>query len=99
MTLSDGARNSLQQAIGQVEVAYSGTSLIGDGGLVEAFSVPFTIEDVAYKGDQLDGEHVDVSCLATGVLTNVVYSDYTAGVESITATVLASGLLTRVEDI
>lgn len=85
-----------------VVLAYDGTgSLTGYGRPVEAFEVAFEPQGIAYKGDQLNAEHIEISSIQVkGTLSRLYYSDYTAPAEHIEiGNITATGVLTHVDDI
>ena len=85
-----------------VVLSYDGTgSLTGNGRPVEAFEVAFEPQGIAYKGDQLNAEHIEITSIqAKGKLTRLYYSDYTAPAEHIEiGNITATGVLTHVDDI
>jgi len=90
-----------ESAAGNITVAYAGGSLMGEGGPVAAFTQSFSPSDLAYKGDQNDAEHIEMSVTATGTLTRIYYIDMAPQdmghieISSITAT----GTLTNVNDL
>lgn len=61
LTLGAGNRNNLQKAAGPVTVRYANGDLSGEDALVDNFIESFTPEDVAYKGNQNDHEHIEVT--------------------------------------
>lgn len=96
-----GNQTSVQNAAEPITVAYNGSTMMGDGGFVQAFEVECPIEGLEYKGDQNDAEHIEIASIqAFGTLTQVIRSDYSAGKEHIEiAGITATGVLTHVNDI
>lgn len=91
-----------ESAVGEITVAYSGGTLQGEGGPVEAFSQKFTPTDLAYKGDQNDAEHIELtSVTAIGVLTKINYINTTiqdqGHIEM--SNITAVGTLTHVDNV
>ena len=85
-----------------VVLAYDGSgSLTGYGRPVEAFEVAFEPQGIAYKGDQNDEEHIEISSItASGTLIRLYYSDYKSTDEHIEiSNITATGILTHVDDI
>lgn len=93
-----GNQTSLQNAAGDITVAYAGGSLAGQGGPVEDFTQTFTPVQMVYKGGQNDAEHIEVAVDAEGVLTRVKYND-TKTAEHLEVTVSAVGVLTNINDV
>ena len=96
------ATQRLDECWKPVVLAYDGTgSLTGNGRPVEAFEVAFEPQGIAYKGDQLNAEHIEIKSIqAKGTLTRLYYSDYTAPAEHIEiGNITATGVLTHVDDI
>lgn len=89
-----------ESAVGEITVAYSGGTLQGEGGPVEAFSQKFTPTDLAYKGDQNDAEHISIeNVVAVGGLIHVDHKD-AKPMDNISITsVIASGELKNVSNI
>lgn len=89
-----------ESAAGDITVAYSGGTLMGDGVAVEPFTQTFTPTGLAYKGDQNDAEHIEVSVEISGTLTQVNYkSAYNGGEHIEIASITAVGTLTNVSNI
>lgn len=87
-------------AAGDISVSYAGGTLMGVGGPVAPFTETFTPEDLEYKGDQNDAEHINVVIQAVGNLVSVDYSDYKAQNEHINLnSITASGILTHINDL
>lgn len=65
-----------ESAVGDIMVAYNGVGgLSGTGGQVAPFNVAFTPTELAYKGDQNDQEHVEISNItASSMLMKVNYT-------------------------
>ena len=90
-----------ESAADNITVAYAGGSLMGEGGPVAAFTQTFAPSDLAYKGDQNDAEHIEMSASAAGTLTRIYYTDTAAqdmGHIEISS-VTAMGTLTNVNDL
>lgn len=91
-----------ESAAGDIIVAYDGSgTLQGEGGAVEAFTHTFTPADLAYKGDQNDAEHIEISNITTtAVLTAINYKNAQIGNEYIQiSSITVTGALTHVKDI
>ena len=90
-----------ESAAGDITVTYAGGSLMGEGGSVAAFTQSFSPSELAYKGDQNDAEHIEMSASAAGTLTRIYYTDTAPQdmghieISSVTAV----GTLTKVSDI
>lgn len=85
-----------------VVLAYDGTgSLTGNGRPVAAFEAEFDPQGIAYKGDQNDAEHIEITSIQVkGTLMRLYYSDYSAPAEHIEiGNITATGVLTHVDDI
>lgn len=93
----------LVSVAGDLTIAYDQSlgNLVGYGGPVESFSVTFAPEDLIWKGDQNNREHLEMtSVTATGTLIHIYYSDYQAGEEHLEiAGITAAGTLTHINDI
>lgn len=98
--LAPGNQNSIQNAAGDITVGYSGGTLMGRGGPVLDFSKSFTPEDLTFKGNQNDEEHIDISNLSVDVdLIHIYYTDSKCD-EHISLTGLsAAAILTNVKDL
>ena len=89
-----------ESAVGNVNVAYSGGLLMGEGGAVAAFTQSFSPSDLAYKGDQNDAEHIEMSATAEGTLTRIYYTNTSPQeMGHIEMSVAATGTLTKINDI
>ena len=89
-----------ESAAGNISVAYAGGSIMGEGGPVAAFTQTFSPSDLAYKGDQNDAEHIEMSASAVGTLTRIYYTNTAAqDMGHIEMSVTATGTLTNVSDI
>lgn len=97
----EGNQNGVQNAAKPMTVAYSGATLAGDGGFVQAFDIECPIEGLTYKGDQNDEEHIEIkSVKAVSKLTQIYYNNYYALDEHIEiGNITATGVLTHVDDI
>ena len=70
--------NRFHNVAGDLTVAYDGSGgLLGAGGAVAAFSVPFTPENLVIKPNPHDEEHMEIDVSATGTLTRIYYTDTT----------------------
>ena len=101
LSFAAGNQTSVQNAAGPITVAYNGSTMMGDGGFVQAFELECPIDGLAYKGGQNDAEHIEISAItATGVLKKIEYRDAKSGDEHIEiSSITATGTLTRVDDI
>lgn len=100
LTLPSGNVNSIQNAAGDVTVSYAGGTLAGEGGAVEQFELDFTPEDLIFKGDQNDAEHIEISNIsATGTLMHIYYTDTKTDEHIEIANITATGTLTNIHDI
>lgn len=89
-----------ESAVGDITVAYSGGSLVGEGGAVAAFTQNFSPSDLAYKGDQNDAEHIEMSVTASGTLTKINYINTAPqDMGHIELSVTAAGTLTNINDL
>lgn len=101
LSFAPGNTSSIQNAVGEVGVAYDGSgSLKGQGGPVLAFEQTFTPVDLDPKNNPHDMEHVEISDLqAIGVLTRVYYTSV-YGTEHVDMTdITATGALIHIDDI
>lgn len=98
---AQGNQNSVQNAAGLITMAYNGSTMMGDGGFVQAFELECPIDGLSYKGGQNDVEHIEISAItATGVLKKLEYRDAKSGDEHIEiSSITATGTLTHVDDI
>lgn len=99
LTLASGNLSSLQTAVGSAAVIYDGAGpLEGEGGPVEPFTASFTPEDVTFKPDVDDPEHIELAVAAAGTLTRIYYT-HTQENEHVSLAVTAAGVLTHVGDL
>lgn len=99
LTVRPGSGNSIQNALGEVTVAYAGGSLVGLGGAVAEFSRSFTPDGLVQKPDQNDVEHIDIRGVeAVGNLVRIDNRE-TGGNEHIELTVTAAGELIDIDDL
>lgn len=102
LSFDRGNTRSMQNAVGDVRVAYDGSgTLKGLGGPVLAFEQTFTPNGLEPKNNPNDEEHVEISDVyATGVLLEIRYTNVYSENEHIEVSdITASGTLTRVDDI
>lgn len=100
LLFAPGNTTSIQNAAGDVTVAYAGGNLIGQGGAVAAFTETFTPVGLVPKPDQNDAEHIEIGVEAVGTLTRVYFTDVQDGGEHIDITgIEAVGTLTHIDDI
>lgn len=102
LTLAEGNVNSMQQATGDIIVAYDGGgTLIGLGDPVAAFELLFTPEGVTYKGHQSNIEHIDIAeYTITSKMTKVTYHSAKHGAEHVSVNEFAvSSTLTHIDNI
>ena len=101
LTFAAGNQNNIQNAAGNITVAYAGGTLQGEGGAVAAFTQTFTPNGLTPKPNQNDAEHIELCVSAVGTLTQINYTSTAPQdmghieIASITAT----GTLTNVSDI
>lgn len=93
-----GNLTSIQNAAGDITVAYAGGTLMGRGGPVLAFSRTFTPEDLIFKGHQNDTEHIEVDLSVSGELKRVDYIN-TRELEHIEVNISVEGQLINIKDI
>lgn len=97
------SNNRFVSVVGDLTVAYNKSlgNLVGYGGPVESFEISFAPEDLLWKGDQNNREHIEISNItAEGNLIHIYYSDYQAGDEHLEITnISAVGVLTHIDDI
>lgn len=101
LVLGNGNVNSIQNAIGDVTVKYSGGNLVGVGGAVVEFEKTFTPKDLIFKGPQNEIEHIEVNNIEVyGNLIEMNYGDYRSGDEHIeVSSISVTGILTHIDDI
>ena len=89
-----------ESAAGDITVTYAGGSLMGEGGPVAAFTQSFSPSELAYKGDQNDAEHIEMSASAAGTLTRIYYTSTAAqDMGHIEMSVTATGTLTNINNL
>ena len=93
-----GNLTSIQNAAGDITVAYAGGTLMGRGGPVLEFSETFTPEDLIFKGHQNDAEHIEVALSVLGELKKVDYIN-TRELEHIEVDISVVGQLIDIHDI
>lgn len=98
LILGTGNTTGIQNAIGEVNVAYAGGTLRGEGGMVPSFSMSFLPTNLAYEGHQNDVEHVDVDIEVTEDLVRVYHRDRN-NPENISVSIEATTSLIYVDDI
>ena len=95
-----GNQTSVQNAAGPISVSYTGSTLEGEGGSVQAFELECPNDGLEYKGGQNDVEHIEVSGVtATGVLKKIEYRNVKADEHIEISAITATGTLTHVDDI
>jgi hypothetical protein len=96
-----GNQTSVQNAAEPITVAYNGTTMMGDGGFVQAFELECPIDGLEYKGGQNDAEHIEIASIqAHGKLTRLYYSDYSTDAGHLElGNITATGVLIHVNDI
>ena len=89
-----------ESVIGELTVTYTRLlgNLSGAGGAVEDFVTSFQPNDLVWKGDQNDIEHIALYTQATGSLRRVTHNDMQEH-EHIELVVLPVGVLTHIDDI
>ena len=95
-----GNIRSIQNAVGNVDIAYAGGTLIGAGGAVAPFEISFTPEGLLAKNNPSDCEHIEVANVKSNVNLIRVYYTSTQLIENVSITdVKATGILTHINDI
>lgn len=89
-----------ESVVGELTVTYTRVlgNLAGTGGAVDDFSISFQPEDLVWKGDQNDAEHISANIKATGTLTRIYYNNM-QNKEHIGVIATATGVLTHIDDI
>lgn len=98
LNFANGNVTSVQNAVEQIEVAYDVGTLAGLGGPVEPFVKTFVPSGLFPKNHPNDMEHIEITAMATGKLTQIAYRN-AFGAEYIDFNVSAVGVLTHVDDI
>jgi len=98
LEMGTGNTTGIQNAIGEVVVDYRGGTLMGEGGMVPSFNMPFLPKNLTYEGHQNDVEHIDVSIDGNTDLMRVYHRD-TAGPGHISVSIDVVSSLIRVDDI
>lgn len=101
LSFDPGNVNSIQNAVGDIEVAYDGSgTLKGLGGPVLAFEQTFTPVGLDPKNNPHEMEHVEVSSIqASGNLLKVHYTNAIETEHVLVASITAVGTLTHIDDI
>lgn len=99
LTLASGNLTSLQTAVGAVSVIYDGAGpLRGEGGPVAPFTASFLPEDVDFKPDVAELEHITLATVAAGTLTRITRIS-TREHEHVALAVTAAGSLIHVGEL
>ena len=101
LSFDPGNVNSIQNAVGNIEVAYDGSgTLMGQGGPVLAFEKTFTPVDLDPKNNPHDAEHVEMAGISViGLLTKIYYTSALGSEHVVLSDVEAIGTLTHIDDI
>lgn len=101
LSFNPGNVNSIQNAAGDITVAYDGSgTLKGQGGPVLAFEHTFTPVGLIPKNNQHDMEHIEISSIqAFGRLDRIYYHGMKATEHIGISNIEAVGRLIRVDDI
>lgn len=75
-----GNVRSIQNAAGDIDIAYAGGTLLGLGGAVAPFEVSFTPEGLLAKNNPNDCEHIEI--LSVNVSSNLKRIRYSSTLES-----------------
>ena len=95
-----GNQTSVQNAAGPIAVSYTGATLEGEGGFVQAFEIECPNDGLTFKGNQNDIEHIElINISAYGTLLRVeklpFYNDEHIGIADISV----AGSLIHIDDI
>lgn len=101
LSLTPGNVSSIQNAVGDVGVAYDGSgSLKGQGGPVLAFEKVFTPTDLEPKNNPHTIEHIELSGVqASATLTKVHYTSVQEAEHIELSNITVTAVLTHIEDI
>lgn len=95
-----GNVRSIQNAVGDIDIAYAGGTLIGVGGAVAPFEMSFTPEGLLAKNNPHDAEHIEISSIqASSRLVRIYYHNVKAMEHIDISNIEAVGNLIRVDDI
>lgn len=98
LKFAKGCKNSIQNAVGDVVITYSGGTLTGIGGPVNPFEIIFIPTDLASKNNPNDEEHIVSNVTLNGNLIRIYYTDVQDS-EHISVGVSTIGTLIHVDDI
>ena len=100
LSFSPGNITSIQNAVGDVSVAYDGSgTLKGLGGPVFAFDETFRPENLDPKNHPHDAEHIEVNVQAVSNLMRIYYTDSSETERVNVKNITAVGVLTHVDNI
>lgn len=95
-----GNQTSVQNAVAPIFLAYTGSTLEGEGGSVQAFELECPNDGLEYKGGQNDVEHIEVSGVtALGILKKIEYKNTTEDEHIEISGVITAAQLIHVNDI
>ena len=95
-----GNQTSVQNAAAPISLAYTGSTLEGEGGSVQAFELECPNDGLEYKGGQNDVEHIEVSGVtALGILKKIEYKNTTEDEHIEISGVITTAQLIHVNDI
>jgi hypothetical protein len=100
LSFEAGNQTSVQNAAGSITVSYTGSTLEGEGGFVQAFDIECPNDGLAYKGNQNDAEHIDVAnIIATGSLIEIRTLPFYCNEHIGIADIGVSGTLTHINEL
>lgn len=101
LNFASGITHSFQNVVGKIKVKFDSTkgTLSGYGGPVESFETTFLPEDLEYKPNPHNPEHIEVSVSATGNLIRIYHKNCREKEHISITNITAVGTLTKVEDI
>lgn len=101
LSFDSGNVNSIQNAVGDIEVAYDGSgTLKGQGGPVLAFEKRFAPKGLDPKNNPNDAEHISISSIVSiGTLKQVYYTNGSESEHVCVSNMSAVGALISIDDI
>lgn len=100
LVLNSGNTRSIQNAVGEVKVGYSGGTLKGLGGAVSPFEKAFTPTNLIAKNNPYSAEHIEITDISVNSnLMRIYYRDAASNEHIDISDITATGVLTNISDI
>lgn len=100
LVLNSGNTRSIQNAVGEVKVGYSGGTLKGLGGAVSPFEEAFTPTNLTAKNNPYYAEHIEVTDISVSSnLMRIYYRNVASNEHIEISDITATGVLTNISDI